>query len=245
MYQDCKGKKADIRHSKVIACDKKRFKDKTEKINNQVVIRHYDGDMDVDWPHNDPSYNQCFGSGFFGVPAVTLQYTKERLVCADVIQLCPWYLTLTFGQKYSQSKSIAPGWLVNIPLSVKQELEKQKQSKTEMDLFTTLDRYLLKHLLLTYSASPEPSPNTAAGMAQNTGVDGWKEAVQAASEKGNTEAENLSWLGVGAFMIQEGKFMPNADGDIVPIPGTTKRFGLSDVGIFAPDNRSMSFDESE
>ena len=39
-------------------------------------------------------------------------------------------------------------------------------------------------------------------MARDTGVDGWLAAVATVAEKGNKEAENLSWLGIRAYMIQ-------------------------------------------
>ena len=225
---------------KIISCDGKRFKDKTEKINNQVVLRHFDGDINVDWPHNDPSYNQCFGFGLFGVPAVTLQYTIESLMRPDVIQLCPWWLTLTFASKFSTSSKVNAGWLIQLPESIKAELK--GQSKTTMDLYSTLDRYLLKHLLLTYSTSTSTGVHTADGMARNTGVDGWEAAVQAAATKGNMEAENLSWLGIGANMIKGGKWMPDADGDLVAITATTKRNSISDEVLAARSNRSLTVD---
>ncbi len=85
------------------------------------------------------------------------------------------------------------------------------QHKVDMDVYSTLDRYILKHLLLTFPAK------TAVGVAVNTGVDGWTAAVAAADRGGNTEAENLSWLGVGAWMIQRLQIMPTAAGGVVSI----------------------------
>ena len=205
-----------------------------------MVLRHYDGELAVDWPHNDPSYNQCFGFGLLGVPAVTLQYTKKSLSLPDVLQLCPWWLTLNFASKFPTSSKINPGWLIQLPESVKAEL--RGQSKTPMDLYySTLDRYFLKHLLLTYSTSTSTGVHTVDGMAQDTGVDGWLQAVQAAAE-GNTEPENLSWLGIGAIIIKTGQ-MPQADGSIVKITSTRKRSSISDEELAARSNRSMIVDD--
>lgn len=145
-----------------------------------LTLVHYDKTFGLDWPHNDPTWGACFGSGIpSGVPAVTLQYT------------------------------IKPGWVIDLPASVKDILG--AQHKVDMDVYSTLDRYILKHLLLTFPAK------TGLGMAFNTGVDGWTVAVAAADRGGNMEAENLSWLGVGAWMIDRLQTMPTAAGGVVSI----------------------------
>ena len=195
----------------------------------------------MDWPHNDPSYNQCFGFGLFGVPAVTLQYTKEKLSNPDAIQLCPWWLTLTFASKFPTSSKINAGWLIQLPESIKAELK--AQSKTPMDLYySTLDRYLLKHLLLTYSTSTSTGVHTVDGMAHNTGVDGWLEAVAAAAEIGNTEAENLSWLAIGAEIIKGGQ-IPDKDGTIAKSLLQRRGVVVSTKEGAARTNRSMIVDD--
>ena len=175
-----------------------------------TTLVQFDKTFALDWPHNDPNWNQCFGIGIpQGVPAVTLQYTMNNLFRPDAIQLCPWWLTYTLGWLPPTILSVKPAWVVDIPEPVRNILD--AQDKVDMDVYSQLDRYLLKHLLLTYSAK------TALGMAVNTGVNGWAAAVAASDKTGNSEAENLSWLAVGAWMIQGPKLMPNAAGSVAKI----------------------------
>lgn len=236
----CKSERADFEIQKVVACDGKRLVDKNEKINGQVTMVHYDPEIGVDWPRDDSSYNQCFGFGLAGVPAVTLQYTLASLSRPDVIQLCPWWLTINYASKFSTSNNVSPAWLLKIPAPISDALK--GQTKTTMDLYSTLDRYLLKHFLLTYSTRTAVGYPGSAGMAVNTGVDGWLAAV-AAAQKGNTEVENLSWLGIGAWMIKGGKYMPGEDGDLIEISDLMKRSGISDEE-FAVGKNGSAFDDN-
>ena len=181
----------------------------TQNGQKSLTLVHYDKTFALDWPHNDPNWGACFGSGIpSGVPAVTLQYTINNWMRPDMVQICGWWLTYTYGWLPSLF-SIKPGWVVDLPASVRDILG--AQHKVDMDVYSTLDRYILKHLLLTFPAK------TGLGMAVNTGVDGWTAAVAAADRGGNMEAENLSWLGVGAWMIQRLQTMPTAAGGVVSI----------------------------
>jgi len=167
----------------MIFCDYSRIA--TEPVNG------YWHDTRSDTLLNNDAYIRC-------TPGITgklvFGWTGQYDYKPDQIQLCPWFLTFMWRQKFSQSDQVDPSWLVHIPQEAMDAMN--AVHSTPIDGFALLEKLLLHELTHT----------TVAGRSEDLVSKslpdyGWLYCLDVATPHGSANAENLAYAGVGASLI--------------------------------------------
>ena len=133
-------------------------------------------------------------------------WTAHHEIKPDQIQLCPWFLTFFWRQKYSQSDPVDESWLVDIPQEATDAMN--AVHSTPIDCFALLERILLHEL--THTTVAGRSVDLVSKTSQPSG---WLYCLDVATPHGSTNAESLAYAGVGASIIAK-KLKLNKNGGI-------------------------------
>ena len=194
-----------------------------------MQIVHYDKVRDVDWPrgeYGDFAWAGCNGFGFpQGIFAASIVYGGGK---PDQIQLCPWYINWLMSQKFKDSTSVTPDWLMDVPPETEAILDYKDKTKMDLRVGLLLDLKLSHEL--THLGRAGQSIDVYNNPKDQEYADGWDYCINNAAQ-GFRVAENLAMLGAAANMIQEDEVMPDLAGNIIPLPldaKRAKRAGLSE-----------------